>query len=136
MFIEGKECGFRPLEESDINERYLAWMNDPSVNFYSRRSAWPTTYSHLQAFNKADQKNSLLFGIIHHGDHVGNIMIDKIEWVHRKAEISIMIGEKFCWNKGVGTEAWTLMERHGFLETQFESSGRRHHQSGHDANFR
>lgn len=56
MFIQGKNCGLRSLEESD-------------------------------------KKNSLLFGIIHHREHVGNIMIYKIDSLHRKAENSIMIGE-------------------------------------------
>jgi RimJ/RimL family protein N-acetyltransferase len=44
----------------------------------------------------------------------GSVGLMHIDWISRKAEIGIMIGEKRFWNKGYGTEAMRLILKHGF----------------------
>jgi RimJ/RimL family protein N-acetyltransferase len=45
---------------------------------------------------------------------IGNSGVFGIEWVNRCGELGIMIGDKSEWNKGYGTEAMTLLQRHAF----------------------
>ena len=45
---------------------------------------------------------------------IGNTSFISIMEIDRCAEIGIMIGEKYYWNKGYGTEAMQTMLRHGF----------------------
>ena len=40
--------------------------------------------------------------------HIGNIKIHRIDFYHRFAEISLIIGEKAYWGTGYGTEAIQL----------------------------
>jgi RimJ/RimL family protein N-acetyltransferase len=46
--------------------------------------------------------------------HVGNISLNSILWVHRTAELAIMIGAKEVWGRGYGTEAINLLTCHAF----------------------
>lgn len=46
--------------------------------------------------------------------HIGNIALQRINWVSRSAELAIIVGDKKYWNKGVGTEAYMLMLGYAF----------------------
>jgi RimJ/RimL family protein N-acetyltransferase len=48
------------------------------------------------------------------GRHIGNLGLHKIDQVHRKAEVGIVIGEPTFWSKGFGTEAMRLALGYGF----------------------
>jgi RimJ/RimL family protein N-acetyltransferase len=45
---------------------------------------------------------------------IGNMGLFQIDQRARSAEVGIMIGHKAFWNKGYGTEAITLLLKHGF----------------------
>ena len=45
---------------------------------------------------------------------IGNCTFFDMDTVVHSAEIGIMIGEKAIWNQGLGTEAVSLLLRHGF----------------------
>jgi RimJ/RimL family protein N-acetyltransferase len=46
--------------------------------------------------------------------HIGNISLQRINWVNRSAELAIVIGKKNYWGKGVGTEVYKLMIEYAF----------------------
>jgi [ribosomal protein S5]-alanine N-acetyltransferase len=46
--------------------------------------------------------------------HVGNIKFSDIDWNHKRAFLSIIIGEKELWGRGFAAEAIELMVRYGF----------------------
>jgi len=48
------------------------------------------------------------------GEHIGNVKLGPIQWVHRSAIFGIMIGEKSFWGRGVGREATRLTVEYGF----------------------
>src|SRR5207245_3395377 len=47
--------------------------------------------------------------------HIGNATLKDLDWIHRTAELGIVIGEKAYWGRGFGTQAWWLITRYGFL---------------------
>ena len=76
---------------------------------------------HLQNFLPLNAKNLEEHGDLHlaiclreNDLHVGNISLNSVQWVHRHAELSIMVGDKSQWGNGIGTEAIGILTGHGF----------------------
>ncbi len=118
VFLEGNKLFLRPLEEKVINERYLSWLNDKEVIKYMEAGIFPTTLKELKDFfhkvNKS--KTDIMLAIVDKRKnlHIGNIKLGKINWIHRFADLGIMIGEKKYWGKGYGQEACKLLLEYAF----------------------
>lgn len=120
MLISGRHLYLRGLESSDINPRYVQWLNDPEVNSFMATRRLPTTLEDLRRFYekiKADP-NVLYFAIClkDDGAHIGNVKLDKVDWISRVAEFGLLIGEKEQWGRGYGSEATYLVTKHGFFQ--------------------
>jgi len=117
-FAEGSLVLLRPLERTDLNERYLSWLNDPEVTRYTETGTFPTTAEDLDNYYRSitGSRNDVMLAIEEKtsGKHVGNVKLGPIHWVHRVATFGILIGEKELWGKGVGVEATRLMVEYGF----------------------
>jgi len=116
-FIDGSLIFLRPLLEEDLNSTYLHWLNDPETNRYSRRRRYPSTLIELNKFyrNSVDDENIVLAIVDKKSEkHIGNIMLSSISWVDRSADVSILIGDRSHWGKGVATEAIKLFEIYAF----------------------
>ncbi len=114
----GNRVYLREVRESDINENYCRWLNDHEVNQYLETRFSPYSEDMIRSYVRemTDDPNSVLMAIIHKKTktHIGNIKIGHINWVHRFADISLMIGEKRFWGKGYGTEAIKLAVEYAF----------------------
>lgn len=117
-FSEGSRVLLRPLERSDLNERYLSWLNDPEVTRYTETGIFPTTAEDLENYYRgvSGSKNDVMLAVIDKksGQHVGNVKLGPIHWVHHCATFGILIGDKEFWGKGFGLEATRLMVEYGF----------------------
>jgi len=117
-FIVGVQIYLRPLEREDLNERYLGWLNDPEVNRYLESGIFPYTKDKLEEFYEQATKSpdQVILAIIDKetDQHIGNVKLGPINWVHRKATLGILIGDKQFWGRGIGTEATWLMVGYGF----------------------
>ncbi|HUA13870.1 MAG TPA: GNAT family protein [Verrucomicrobiae bacterium] len=117
-FLEGSLVRLRPLEHSDLTERYLGWLNDPEVTRYTEAGTFPSTREDLENFYRSvtGSKNDVMLAIVDRasGRHIGNVKLGPIHWIHRTATLGILIGEKEFWGKGVGLEATRLMVEYGF----------------------
>jgi [ribosomal protein S5]-alanine N-acetyltransferase len=117
-FAEGATVLLRPLERSDLNPRYLGWLNDPEVTRYTEIGTFPSTSEDLENYFRAitGSRNDVILAIVdkRSGQHVGNVKLGPIHWTHRSATLGILIGEKEFWGKGVGLEATRLMVEYGF----------------------
>ena len=49
-FMAGSQVYLRPLERTDLTERYLGWLNDPEVTRYMETGIFPTTMQDLEKF--------------------------------------------------------------------------------------
>ena len=124
----------RPFVESDITESYLQWFHDQAVTKYTSHGLFGYTKNQALQFLEKSRKNGdivwaimakFIFltqdhkesrNIINYdkGIHIGNISLQDIHWIDRRAEFAGVIGEKEYWGKGIGTEAVRLLFAHGF----------------------
>ena len=117
--IEGKRIYLREVLVSDANEgsNYHKWMNDPEVMKFleSRFQSW--SGEQLSNYVLSMQRNPVIvFLAICLRDvdkHIGNIKLGPINWIHRFADIALVIDKPY-WNKGYGTEAIQLLSDYAF----------------------
>ena len=118
VLIEGERIYLRKIALSDVNKKYLAWMNDSSVNQYleSRFTYWSPDKLRQFIRKNSKGKDNLFLAIVlkDTGVHIGNIKIGPINHIHKYAEVGILIGERDCWGKGYATEAIKLAVEYGF----------------------
>ncbi len=119
-FLDGGRIYLRGVRPSDVNEAYYRWMNDPEVTGYLESRFCPNSMEGLRDYvtsKLGDRDNIFLAIVVKEGDrHIGNIKLGPINWVHRFADIGLMIGEKDCWGKGYATEAIRLVVDYAFRE--------------------
>lgn len=117
-FLIGKKLYLRPLEESDVSDEYLQWLNDPEVTRYLEAGRFPATPASVRRYLERFQNpaNELIFAIvdIESKQHIGNVTLNHIDWVNRKADTGILIGRKDFWGKGYAFEAWSLVIEYAF----------------------
>lgn len=117
-YLLGKKLYLRPLEESDINQRYLNWINNSKVARFLEVNLFPITKIELMAFYKQQKKSKIdiIFAIVAKNKdmHIGNIKLGNINYVHRYADLGIMIGERDFWDRGYGQEAINLLLNYAF----------------------
>jgi len=117
VFLSGRGIALRALCEEDLAGNWYGWFNDPEVTSLQNKGIWPNTPERQRAYFDAQQEDGdqLTLAIDANGVHVGNVTLKQIDWVHRTAEIGIVIGEKRHWGTGIGREATRLMTRHALL---------------------
>ncbi len=99
----------RAFEKEDL-EIVLGWVNDEEVTQYLSDSLiYPVSRTDevkwLESISNANHKEKVLAIETMSGKLIGSVGLTNINWVERKAEMGIMIGEKDQWNKGYGSEA-------------------------------
>ena len=116
--LKGNKIHLRPVTSADVGDRYIGWMNDPEVTRYLEVRFSAQTRETIAAFvqkmsGKADEP---FFAIClnESGEHLGNIKLGPINPHHRTADVSLFIGEKGWWGKGIASEAIALVTRHAF----------------------
>lgn len=108
----------REVRESDLNASYVGWLNDSEVNRFLETRFVPQSIESIYSYwqNHRDAINSPWFAIelIDSHQHIGNIKLGPIDWVHRRADVSLFIGDKASWGKGYASEAIFLMSKWAF----------------------
>lgn len=118
LFLVGNDIYLRSLVESDAEGPYPTWFNDQEACRGNSHHVFPYTRdAAISYINQANQTHeNLILAIVSREDdqHIGNIALQHIHPIYRSAELSIIIGEKQYWGKGVGKEAGRLICDHGF----------------------
>ncbi len=118
-FLVGKKIYLRALSKSDIPV-WHDWFNDPIATQYMNKGIFPNTeFNQEEYFSylaKSENDIQLVIALKEDDSLVGLVGIHKIDWIHRHGEISIVIGEKKQWGKGIATEAISLLTRHAFIK--------------------
>ena len=116
--LQSSRLLLRALEPGDLNANYLSWMNDSAVNRYLETRFLPHSLEALQAYweTHRDDQSSPWFAIclLSDGHHIGNIKLGPIQWLHRRADLSLFIGERGCWGQGYASEAIALVRDWAF----------------------
>lgn len=123
FMIAGESVILRALEAEDL-ERCYRWMNDPQIvrtlksrypNPFSRETDWlenalrPTERDRHFAIERRDNR-----------EHIGNATIHEIDWISRRAEFGLFIGEPTAWNRGFGGDAIRTVARFAFDEMNLD----------------
>jgi len=109
----------RELKVKDVTKKYVNWMNDYNVVKFTEQKFKKHTYKDVKNFvrEKNKSKNNFLFGIFidknlnkngnpkKNIEHVGNIKLGPINFTHKFAYISYIIGETKYWGMGIATLA-------------------------------
>ncbi len=108
----------RELSADEVTPDYLAWMNDNDVVQYLESRFYPQTMESIRQFvdDCAADSACLFLAVRAAGTdkHIGNIKLHRIDHRHKSGEMSIMIGDKSFWGKGIATEAIELLSVYAF----------------------
>ena len=122
MMLKTQRLLLRGLEITDLNEKYLQWLNNPDINQYLETRFNAQTINSIKRYWESHESdsNSPWFAICLRDEerHIGNIKLGPINWVHRKADISLFIGERDCWGKGYASEAIEAVKEWAFRQLQ------------------
>jgi ribosomal-protein-alanine N-acetyltransferase len=118
-FLVGARIYLRVLDEDDISEESIGWLNDPEVTRYlAITGKFPATAKSMERWLEKRQNgtDNLAFAIMDKATnrHIGNVTLDDINWVHRTADISLIIGAKDFWGNGYGSEAQSVLIEYAF----------------------
>jgi [ribosomal protein S5]-alanine N-acetyltransferase len=118
MLLQTDRIYLEILSEENVSPDYHQWMNDYEITrFLESRWKYQTRDSvldYIRYINKSE--NDVLFGMFLLNDkkHIGNIKIGSINWVHRNADVGLLIGDRNAWGKGYGTDAIRLVTKYAF----------------------
>ncbi len=112
--LRGARVLLRPLASGDLR-RCVKWFSDPQVTQFLGRNV-PVTLAEEERWfrdylRRGDEQ---IFAIEVDGRHVGNLGLHKVDRVHRKADVGIVIGETTYWSRGYGTDAMRAALAYGF----------------------
>lgn len=117
--IYSNRLRLRAAEKEDI-PRFVTRLNDPEV-VRNLLIAYPMSqvaeekwFQRMAEGQTAEQVLVIEAKTEEGWKAIGNTSFMDVNWVHRHAEIGIVIGEKEYWNKGYGRDTMKLMLRHGF----------------------
>ena len=132
----------RPFQKEDMTEQYRQWFHDPDVTKHNSHGLFPYTKEQMAKFlAQLESSDDLVWAVIVKGKfskrtpeqlfgfpmvdshtgklieckhHIGNITLQRINWLYRSAEFACVFGEKDYWGRGYGTEAAKMIFNHGF----------------------
>tara|TARA_X000000950_G_C13865470_1_gene640554 strand:+ start:1363 stop:1920 length:558 start_codon:yes stop_codon:yes gene_type:complete len=117
------KINLRPLRLSDINKKYLLWVNDPSVTEYLRIGKQRLMRNDLVRYIKNSPKEGRHnYAIITTNSklHIGNCSIYSIDKDKRKFEIGYFIGEKKFWGGHYSSMLIFNLLKIGFIKMGLE----------------
>ena len=117
-FIKGNGIFLRELRQLDLNGPWYSWLNDSEVTVFQNKGIFPNSIEkQTQYFESLINNNhDIVLAIIEEdtNKHIGCVGLHKIDWVHRSAELGIVIGDRDVWGKKYGKQAWSLITDYGF----------------------
>lgn len=115
--IKGDKVVLRALELQDADVLHR-WVNDPDV-VHHMGMRFPKSLHEEQRWLERDQDptRELHLGIeTPEGRLIGSCGLHRIDLINREAALGIMLGEKYCWGQGYGTDAMLTLCGFAFSE--------------------
>jgi [ribosomal protein S5]-alanine N-acetyltransferase len=116
--VEGKTVYLRKVKVEDVNTDYVRWISDPDVNQYLETRFMPQTKKSVKEYvlSKTKARNELFLAIClkENCKHIGNIKLGPINQYHKYADISLVIGVKEYWGRGIAVESISLLAKFAF----------------------
>ena len=116
--INGDKIYLRNIELNDVSSAYVNWLNDSEINQYLETRYEDQTidsvHKYVQKVIDTDNESLLAMCLHNNHRHIGNIKLGPINMTHKSAEISLFIGDKDAWGKGIATEAIYILSNYAF----------------------
>lgn len=116
-FMDGNKVCLRQYEAKDIDIWYN-WFNDAEVVRLMDQRRWPNTKEKQKRYLEAMtvSRSDMQLAIINKANDclVGTVGLHGIDPINRNADISVIIGDKKYWGKGLAKEAVGLLVHHSF----------------------
>ena len=119
-FLKGEYCLLQPLQidfTGDTSKLIAQWINDELVTYHMFTGQKPMNQDQVATLFKHDlEAGNIVFLICDKKSKkpIGYAGLYDFNWVARKAEFRILIGEKAFWGKGCGTEVTEMLTFYGF----------------------
>ncbi len=118
-YMVGKQIYLRHPSEEDVEGKWHEWFSDEETTKFLELRFWPNSKESQRDFYNSlhNDRTKLVLSIVllSNDQHIGVISLSNINWVHRSADIGIVIGEK-KYTKGIyTTEAFALILKVAFL---------------------
>ena len=117
-YLKAEQVYLRAIEVEDASEAYLSWLNDPETTRGLMSGAYPSNLEDLRNYLKSvtTSKDAVMFAICDHenDEHIGNIKIDRFDWVARTCELGILVGSASHRGRGIGTEVCRTVLNYAF----------------------
>lgn len=120
VFIKGKHVDLIALSENIVLEsRWYAWFNDETLTYGMQKHNFPNSVDQQLTYYKntiAGSTDRLQLGIVAHSQDslLGIISLNNIDYINRKAEISMLMGEPEGRTMNRTLESMKLLLNHGF----------------------
>ncbi|MCX6158522.1 MAG: GNAT family protein [Ignavibacteriae bacterium] len=118
MIIKTDKLYIKLLEPEDVNEEYQNWLKNPEIYQYLETKWKYPNLEDLKAYITKihNSNNDFMFGIYLTKDdkYIGNIKIGNVNWIHRYAEIGLIIGDQSEWGKGYAADSINLATKYAF----------------------
>ncbi len=125
-YLVGNRISLHGLLPDDLlpTGPYFGWLDDLSLDLFGERSDLPNNPKRMGDYYAAACRNErlILMGIFDNATnrHIGNITLQQIDWVHRRAFLGYLVGDKEFTGKGIAPEACLMMMYYGFNKLNFE----------------
>ena len=91
FYVQGERIYLREVNPADVNDNYYRWMNDPEVTRYLESRFFPNDMNSLRehVHQKLKDRNNVFLAIVQKDteQHIGNIKLGPIDWMHRLADV-------------------------------------------------
>ena len=100
-----RQVYIRILQIEDVSEDYVNWYSNKQVTRYSDNQYRSFSLESLKNYVESclSNNNVDLYGIFFKRKHIGNVVISGLTSVHKRAEITYVIGDTNFWGKGYGS---------------------------------
>lgn len=118
-----------PFTAEHMSPRYVEWFHDLEVTKYNSHGLFPYTRQQQQDFKRDIEKatDKIMWAIEieiptsygtspYYNKHIGNCVLQKIDYINRSAEFAIVIGDKSYWGYGLCTKVLDLLLQHAFMK--------------------
>jgi len=110
--LSGSNARLVPFSPRHITDRYVGWLNDPAIVRFSelrhRRHTRRSCRRYLDSMRDGGHGFWAIVADLPPVRHIGNVAA-YVDRPNRLAEVSILIGERAAWGRGLGSTAWSLV---------------------------
>lgn len=109
----GKSIYLRAPIESDVDGEWYQWFSDPDVTQYLGDRYWPNTVDlqmdFFESIKNTRDRMVLSICLSENDEHIGVCNLSFINWVHRHADIALVIGDKEHRSGPIAVETMSLL---------------------------